>query len=131
MAADRTLPILIVDDHGAHAAMVRTLLRRLGFGDIDAAPDGRAAAGMLERRRYGLVLSDLRMGAMSGLELLAWMRGRREHRETPFILLSGDAGAGREWAQASEPAQPPFAFLPKPLDVASFQANLDRVLASA
>ena len=40
MAVNLSMPILVVEDHNATALILRTLLMRLGFSDVDEASDG-------------------------------------------------------------------------------------------
>jgi len=43
MALDPSMPVLVVDDYSTMVRIIRNLLRQLGFGDVDDAPDGAAA----------------------------------------------------------------------------------------
>ena len=61
--------ILIVDDEPSMRDMLRIVLRRDGF-DVLVAEDGRQALGMLERERVDLLLSDIRMADVSGVDVL-------------------------------------------------------------
>jgi two-component system chemotaxis response regulator CheY len=85
---DLHTPTLIVDDDEAMRRMIRTMLRKIGFSDV-TENDGTDALVALRRRQYGLVLSDLRMAPMSGLELLKLVRGEPKLASTPFIMVTG------------------------------------------
>jgi two-component system response regulator PilR (NtrC family) len=61
--------ILIVDDEPSMRDMLRIVLRRDGF-DVLVAEDGRQALGVLERERVDLLLSDIRMADVSGVDVL-------------------------------------------------------------
>lgn len=88
MSLPRKSPVLIVDDASLMVEVMTALLRRLGFVDIDAAVDGSSALRMLRAKRYGLVLSDLNMQPMNGLELLREVRTDPDLKPTPFILTT-------------------------------------------
>jgi two-component system, chemotaxis family, chemotaxis protein CheY len=77
----RNMPILVVDDYRSIQRLIRTLLQQIGFSVIDFADSGAAALSKLRDRSYGLVLSDMNMEPMSGLELLGEVRrdGIRGH----------------------------------------------------
>src|SRR6478752_196226 len=61
--------ILVVDDEASMRDMLRIVLRRDGY-DVRVAPDGRAALDILKREPFDLMLSDIRMPDLSGVEVL-------------------------------------------------------------
>jgi two-component system response regulator PilR (NtrC family) len=68
--AEGTLPrILVVDDESSLRDMLRIVLRRDGY-DVLLAENGRAAVDVLKRERVDLLLSDIRMSDLSGVEVL-------------------------------------------------------------
>ena len=62
--------ILIVDDFATMRRIVRSLLKSLGFENVEEAEDGRAALEAIRKENFDLVLSDCNMPNMNGLELL-------------------------------------------------------------
>jgi two-component system KDP operon response regulator KdpE len=76
--------LVIEDDDETRAAVVRELTRR-GYRTVEA-PDGRAALERWEARRPDVVLLDLGLPDIDGLQLIR--RIRREAR-TPIVILSG------------------------------------------
>ena len=87
-AADRTYRarLLIVDDEFASAKMLSTVLERLEFS-CALASSGKTALEAMARERFEVVVSDVRMPGMSGLELLVQTQQKFPH--TVFILLTG------------------------------------------
>ena len=83
--------ILVVEDNAALGARVSRLLA--GLGQVSTASDGMAALAVLRSRHIDLVVSDVMMPRMDGLELLAEIRGDQTLRSTPVILLSARAGS--------------------------------------
>ncbi len=78
--------ILIVDDDPAVQMTVRLLLEREGH-DVFVAGDGRTGLASIEREKFDLLLLDIFMPAMDGLEM---MRLIRRHRpQLPIIVISG------------------------------------------
>ena len=61
--------ILVVDDEPSMRDMLRIVLRRDGF-DVLVAEDGREALAVLDRERVDLLLSDIRMADISGVDVL-------------------------------------------------------------
>jgi len=88
MAAAEMRPdkrILVVDDDDAIRALLRTVLRRRGFG-VDAARNGIEALEQMVASRYALVVLDLMMPRMSGYELLEHL-GRQSIMTRPRVLV--------------------------------------------
>jgi two-component system chemotaxis response regulator CheY len=86
---DQAEPLLVVDDQKTMVELTRRLLRRLGFEDIDEALVGYQALTLLRGKQHKLVISDLRMAAMGGLQLLKAVRADDQLKNTPFILMTG------------------------------------------
>jgi EAL domain-containing protein (putative c-di-GMP-specific phosphodiesterase class I)/DNA-binding response OmpR family regulator len=84
-------PILVVDDNAATRALVVTGLRRAGFDVLEAA-SGKAALGLIESEAIGLVVLDLSMPGMSGIDVVRALRERRQTATLPVILLTGKGG---------------------------------------
>ena len=83
--------ILIVDDEAAIAMLVRRILTEAGYR-CQAVTDSRAAANLLEKNRYDLVLLDVMMPHLDGYDLLAYLRPTG----TPCIFITAkDAVAER------------------------------------
>ncbi len=77
--------VLIVDDEESIRRFLKGVLQDEGF-EVTEAADGEQARRILEKREFNLVISDLKMGRMGGLELLTWLRGTGD--QTPFIILT-------------------------------------------
>ncbi len=77
--------ILVVDDESAMRLLVTSILRDEGH-DVTAAANGEEALQLIERRHYHLIISDLKMPGMSGVDLLE--RVKQEDPETAVILLT-------------------------------------------
>lgn len=91
MAVDMKMPILIVDDYKTMLRIVRNLLNKLGFSDIDEATDGTDALTKLRSRRYGLIISDWNMQPMTGYELLQKVRANESTKSLPFVMVTAES----------------------------------------
>ena len=91
MALDLTMPVLVVDDYKTMVRIVRGQLQQLGFSNIDDAPNGAAALGLIRSKDYGLILSDWNMAPMTGLDLLKEVRADARLKTTPFIMITADS----------------------------------------
>ena len=80
--------ILVVDDDALAGAMTGAVLEELGH-EVELSEDALDAAARVEAGSgIGLIVSDLNMPLVSGLELLRELRGKG--CDLPFILFSGD-----------------------------------------
>src|SRR5437773_777851 len=109
--------ILIVDDDAGQRSLLDSFLKGQGFETVPVA-SGERALEMLRREEISLMISDVRMPGISGLETLR--RARKEHAVLPVLLVTAYAdireavGAMRDGA---------VNYLTKPID-------LDELLAS-
>jgi EAL domain-containing protein (putative c-di-GMP-specific phosphodiesterase class I)/DNA-binding response OmpR family regulator len=82
------LPILVVDDEPAALGLIALALRRAGFEVIEAT-SAAAALELLEQTMVALVVSDVGMPGVSGIDLVRALRGRPETSTLPIILITG------------------------------------------
>jgi two-component system chemotaxis response regulator CheY len=83
-------PILIVEDETEMLDLVTRYIRRLGFDSIDHAHDGLQALTMMRGKMHSLVISDLHMEPLNGLELIKIARMDALLYKTRFIMITGD-----------------------------------------
>jgi CheY-like chemotaxis protein len=79
--------ILVVDDYPLVGATIRALLRSEGFRNVDVAHRGSQALEKMAQRDYAVVVCDLHMPGMSGLELARAVRNS-EHAAARIILIT-------------------------------------------
>src|SRR3970040_465839 len=84
--------ILVVEDSFSMRSFVRGALESdaSGLPDVEVveAASGFDALRLLPRGPYDLVISDINMPDINGLELVQFMRKSAQHRETPILLIS-------------------------------------------
>ena len=83
-----SVSILVVDDEAIFRSLISTTLSDVGYR-VRVATDGVEAVEMLQRGPADLVLTDLLMPRMGGLELLRYVRGRAP--AVPVIIVTGFA----------------------------------------
>lgn len=91
MAVDMNMKILIVDDFKTMLKIIDSLLRQLGFKNIDEATDGTAALEKIKSTKYDLILSDWNMEPMSGFDLLKAVRADPASKAIPVILITAES----------------------------------------
>ena len=114
--------ILVVDDEQGLCAGVQEALRREGYV-VDATTDSAAALKLGRDRLYNLVISDLKMPGISGLELMQQVRA--QHQDTLFILMTA-YGTVETAVQAMK--QGAYDYLPKPLDMKRLRVLVQKAL---
>jgi len=84
--------ILVVEDSFSMRAFVRSTLEtdapELGEVEVVEAASGFDALRLLPRGPYDLVITDINMPDINGLELVRFMRSSEVHRSTPVLLIS-------------------------------------------
>lgn len=81
--------ILVVDDMPDHIAYSGTLLRAEGYR-VFAASSGKAAIHFLEKRIPDLILLDIQMGDINGLEVCRMIKANDRTRDIPIIFLTSE-----------------------------------------
>jgi two-component system chemotaxis response regulator CheY len=97
MTATVPLDVLIVDDSAAIRKILQRVLRQtdLNLGEIKEAGDGAEAVEILKDRSFGLILSDINMPRMDGLQLLARIREMDHLKNVPVIMITTEGGQGK------------------------------------
>ncbi|MGH7786724.1 MAG: sigma-54-dependent transcriptional regulator, partial [Candidatus Binatia bacterium] len=114
--------VVIVDDEERMAAVVAMALGREGY-DCEPCPSAAAALAAIEARGADVVVSDLRMPDMDGIELLR--RLRTSHPTLPVILLTAHGSLPSAVAAMREGA---FDYVAKPFDNDELRALVARAL---
>ena len=79
--------ILVVDDEAEIRRSVRMILEYEGY-DVQEASSGAEAVALLEREPPDLAFLDIKMGAMTGFDLLKWIRAQKALDALPVIMYS-------------------------------------------
>ncbi|WOK09271.1 response regulator transcription factor [Imperialibacter roseus] len=81
--------ILICEDNEAISTLTKFKLARVGYTHCDIAANGRIASELVVTTNYDLVITDIQMPFVSGLELTRYIRNDLGRR-TPVIILSSN-----------------------------------------
>jgi two-component system chemotaxis response regulator CheY len=88
---NQALHVLVVEDSSAMRAFVRAALEEDGSARVDEAASGFEALRLLPRGQFDLVIVDINMPDINGLELVSFMRKSEAHKTTPLIIISTEA----------------------------------------
>ena len=114
-----TQRVLVVEDSSAMRAFVQAALEESGEMLVTQAASGFEALRILPREAFDVVVVDINMPDINGLELVAFMRRSEAHLNTPIILISTESG---ERDQARGLAIGANAFLSKPFSADALRA---------
>lgn len=106
-------PILLIEDSASMRAVMRQVLEEGGHSVVEAN-DAEAALASLQTGRYRLILCDLNMPGMDGIEFVRQVRNEpafKEHRFTPVAIITTERegprkDAGREAGASAWVAKP-------------------------
>lgn len=115
--------ILLVEDERGISSAFALLLKIEGFR-VSVAGDGQAALDQLRETSPDLILTDLRMPVMNGLELIQKVRAEPAHANLPILLMSGALPEGLY----PTPFGGADAFLQMPAGVAELLNVIERLL---
>ncbi len=118
----RTPRILVVDDEPPIRSLCKRVLDRDGY-QVEEAPDGRAALELLELGEFDVVVTDLRMPEVQGLELLRSIKGRQPDVEVIIITAHGTIQDAIEAMKHGA-----LDFLVKPFDLQEFSLSVAKAL---
>jgi len=117
--------ILIIEDDTAFGAMLRTWFERNGY-DAFLCSKVAAAKQQLEKSKYSLILSDLRLPDGDGIMLLQWVKGQKI--TTPLIIMTSYAEVQSAVAAIKFGAED---YLEKPIVPGIFKEKIEQALAKS
>lgn len=89
--------VLVVDDSAAIRKILQRVLRQTGMSirEILEAGDGQQALDVLKDKKVQLVLSDINMPKMDGLQLLAALKSSADWAPIPVVMITTEGGEAR------------------------------------
>jgi len=114
--------ILMIDDDKSFLKVYAEILRGEGYG-VETAESGPQALRMLEEDYYDLVISDVVMPEMNGIEVLKKIKA--EYPDVLVIMLTGEGSISGAVEAMEEGA---YTYLVKPLDIDQLLVNIRRAM---
>mgnify|MGYP002260791210 FL=1 len=116
--------ILIVEDNELNMKLFHDLLEVHGYETIQTK-DGREALQLAREHRPDLILKDIQLPEVSGLEVTKWIKADDELKSIPVIAVTAFAMKGDEEKIRSGGCE---AYIAKPISVNSFLETIQTVL---
>jgi two-component system cell cycle response regulator DivK len=123
-ATARRRRILIVEDHPLNMKLMRDLLAAHGYETLETG-DGLEALNLARQFRPDLILMDLQLPDVSGLEVTRWLRREPGTQGIPIIAVTAFAMKGDEEKIREGGCE---AYIAKPISVANFLQTVERFL---
>jgi two-component system chemotaxis response regulator CheY len=122
------LDILIVDDSAAIRKIVQRVLRQaeVQLGQLYEAGDGLEALKALESQHVDLVLADINMPNMDGLQLLSHIKSTESLKHLPVVMVTTEGGESKVMSAAKIGAA---GYVRKPFSAEQFRQTLDGIFA--
>jgi two-component system chemotaxis response regulator CheY len=117
-------PVLLVEDSRAVRDFVSSILESAGDYEVHEVDNGFEALRALPRAEYVLIVTDVNMPDVNGIELTRFVRQHAKFAETPVIVISTDASHPDTERAMVAGAN---AFLAKPFTAEQFLETLRRV----
>lgn len=122
--ADKNMSFLVVDDFPTMRRIVRSLLKELGFTNVEEAEDGQDALNKLRAGNFEFVVSDWNMPNLDGLEMLKEIRQDDALKELPVLMVTAEAKKENIIAAAQAGAT---GYVVKPFTAATLEEKLNKI----
>jgi two-component system, cell cycle response regulator DivK len=120
----RPKKVLIVEDNDLNMKLFNDLLVAHGYGTLQTK-DGVEALALARQHRPDLILMDIQLPEVSGLQVTQWIKGDADLRMIPIIAVTAFAMKGDEEKIRDGGCE---AYIAKPISVANFMRTVERFL---
>ncbi len=117
--------LLVVEDSAAMRGLIASILAGLEAVEVVEVPSGYEALRRLPRETFDLIVMDINMPDINGLELLGFVRSHPTYATTPVLIVTTQAGEEDRRRAMSLGAN---AYLCKPFTPEALQAEATRLL---
>jgi two-component system cell cycle response regulator DivK len=127
MNGDRPAPkkVLIVEDNDLNMKLFNDLLVAHGYGTLQTK-DGVEALTLARQHRPDLILMDIQLPEVSGLQVTQWIKEDDDLRTIPIVAVTAFAMKGDEEKIREGGCE---AYIAKPISIASFLQTVERFLS--
>ncbi len=121
---DKNIGILVVDDFPTMRRIVRSLLKELGFTNVEEAEDGQDALNKLKAGGFDFVVADWNMPNLDGMEMLKQIRADPNLKDLPVLMVTAEAKKENIIAAAQAGAS---GYVVKPFTAATLDEKLNKI----
>lgn len=119
--------ILIVEDSSTTRALIRAIIDELGDFETAEAASGFEALKMLPQQEYNLIITDINMPDINGLELINFVRSNARYSHVPIIIVSTEKS---EEDKKRGMALGATAYVTKPFQSAELQEAILKIIGT-
>jgi two-component system, chemotaxis family, chemotaxis protein CheY len=116
--------VLIVDDSASMRGMVSHTLASAGFSVIEGS-NGQEGLDRLAGKKVDLIITDLNMPVMDGIQFITRLRAQREYKFTPILMLTTES---RDETKQAAKAAGATGWITKPFNAQQVLQTIARVL---
>ena len=117
--------VLVVDDSATIRNLVTHVLEQAGF-DVVVADDGHAALYYAQRNTVDLVITDINMPILDGIDLINELRALPDYKFVPILVLTTESGTGKKLEGKYAGAT---GWMVKPLDPDRLVTTIEKALS--
>jgi two-component system chemotaxis response regulator CheY len=121
----RVLPVLVIDDVKSARTVMCDMLKELGYTQCLEAKNGVEALKILRATPVQLILCDLQMEQMNGMEFLTYLHKELPHRAAPVIFVSAVGDVSSVDGAMTQGAAD---YLVKPVSFRKFKRKVELIL---
>ncbi|MBK5929767.1 chemotaxis response regulator CheY [Halochromatium salexigens] len=121
---DKNISFLVVDDFPTMRRIVRSLLKELGFTNVEEAEDGQDALNKLKADKFDFVVADWNMPNLDGMEMLKQIRADDGLKHLPVLMVTAEAKKENIIAAAQAGAS---GYVVKPFTAATLDEKLNKI----
>jgi len=124
MNIEKTATILVIDDSTTNVVLLEAILNGKGYR-IETALNATEAYQLIEKQKPDLILLDLLMPRINGYDFLENIKGRKETKEIPVIVVSAVTDAENIKRTMNMGATD---FIKKPVDIQNLISKVNNIL---
>ncbi|MDO8726403.1 MAG: response regulator [Candidatus Methanoperedens sp.] len=114
--------VLLVEDNPLNMELIIEILRSQGF-TVDTAVDGEKAVDMAEKYTYDIILMDIALPGIDGVETSKKIKSKPQYKNVPFVALTAFAMAGDKERLLNAGFNE---YVSKPLEVHEFVKKMEK-----
>lgn len=118
--------VLVVDDSPAMRGLIASIIDQIGNCEVTEASNGYEALKELPRQQFALIVTDINMPDINGLELISYIRKSPNYADTPVVIVTTE-GANTDRDRGMKLGA--TAYFVKPFNPEDFVAKVSSLLS--